>query len=622
VRSMDVEAADRAARDRILPRVSRRAFVGAAGLGILARVGHGSPAMFAQSSEDDILSPDEITVFPSHGTRTASPGTEISFRGVTAGVLGTVAAIGSLSGAHAGVLRAHSDEQGVSFLPDSPFQAGEWVTVRAEMPLRPAGRGAVRFRVAVPASPVTTPVSREIDHPRTPPQVFRTRPDLMPPAVTVTTPATGGAPGYTFVGAKIEDGQNGAMILDDDGELIWFAPLDIDVAVHTDVRVQEYRGRPVITMWEGIARQGTGFGHLVLRDATYETIATIQAGNGYPGIDQHECQLTPWGTALVIVYNPIRWNLGEFGGEEDDVVLDGVVHEIEIETGRVVFEWHSLDHIDLAESFGRPPTESDEPWDYFHLNSIEPTADGNFIICARHTHGIYKIERTSGRVLWRLNGKLSDFRMGEGAPFYFQHDARLRPNGELTLFDNVESNQDLGGQVQSRGLALRLDEAAMTATVVREYNHPTEILSVSQGNMQVLPNGNVFIGWGSAPVFSEFDLDGNLCFNGRFPRGGTSYRAYRFPWAGMPDAPPDMAVETGLGGELAVYASWNGATEVASWDVLAGPALDQLEAIGSASRTGFETMIEVQTAEPLIAVRALDTDGAVLGRSEATTLGS
>nr|MBA3379713.1 aryl-sulfate sulfotransferase [Chloroflexia bacterium] len=216
--------------------------------------------------------------------------------------------------------------------------------------------------------------------------------------------------------------------------------------------------------------------HFVLRNGRYDVVARLQVGNGYFGADLHECLLTPRGTTLVIVYNPVRWNHTSGGGDEDGTALDGIVQEIDIETGRVLFEWHSLDHIALDEAIGEPPEDSDVPWDYFHLNSIEEDASGNLILSARHTNGIYKIERTTERVLWRLNGTRSDFEMGEGTPFAYQHDARVHPNGELTLFDNAESDQDREGEIPSRGMVLRLDEEGKTATLVREYIHHTGIL--------------------------------------------------------------------------------------------------------------------------------------------------
>jgi len=603
------------------PRLSRRALVTAAGMVTMAAAVPGARASATQPATAT-PAPGAVTVFPPHGTRTAMPATEISFRGVTAAELGEVIVIGSQSGSHFGVIEPHAGDAGASFVPDAPFWPGERVTVRAGVSLRSTPRGSITFQVAVPADPVSTPATREVDLPATPPQEFRSRLDLSPPVIEITTDAAGADEGYTFLGAKIEDGQNGAMILDNSGGLVWFSPHESPVAVSNDVRVQEYNGEPVLTMWEGIAKLGTGFGHLVLPNQAYETVATIQPGNGYPGADQHECRLTPGGTALIVIYNPLHWDLSEHGGAENDPVLDGVVQEVEIATGRVIFEWHCLDHVGLDEAFGDPSTTPDEPWDYFHLNSIEPTDDGNFILSARHTHAIYKIERESGRVLWRLGGRRSDFALGEGVEFAYQHDARLHANGELTLFDNASSDQDDAGDVHSRGLVLALDEDAKQATLVRQYAHPTDILSVSQGNMQVLPNGNVFIGWGSAPVFSEFDPEGNLVFNGRMPRAGTSYRAYRCPWVGIPAEPPAVVAEAGLGSEVTVYASWNGATEVATWEVVAGAAPGELVPVGSGERTGFETAITVETDGAYVAVQALGADGAILGASEPIEMGA
>ncbi len=597
--------------ERGTPRTSRRTLLGAAGAGVLAlAASRAQPA----AAQDPVT--QEITVFPRHGTRTASPATEISFRGVTADALGVVDIVGSQSGGHSGLLMPHADGNGVSYVPDAPFMAGERVTVQAGVPLRANPGGSVTFNVAVPGIPIKKDASREVDQPESPPQEFRTRLDLLPPELTISTLADGTAPGHTFLAAKVPDGRNGAMILDEDGDLVWFSPLGNDVAEHNDFRVQQYRGEPVLTMWEGVSQVGTGFGHFVLLNDRYEVVARLQVGNGYHGADLHECLLTARATALIIVYNPIRWDFTPGGGDEAGTALDGIVQELDIATGRVIFEWHSLDHIDVDEGIGEPPENIEVPWDYFHLNSIEEDDAGDLILSARNSNGIYKVERATGRVLWRLNGTRSDFAMGEGTPFAYQHDARVHANGELTLFDNAESEQDKEGEIPSRGMVLQLDEEAKTATLVQEYIHPTDILSISQGNMQVLPNGNVFIGWGSAPVFSEFDAEGNLIFNGRFPQGANTYRAYRFPWVGTPGAPPDIAVETGLGDDLTVYVSWNGATEVVEWEVLAGPDQAGLAPAARGAKIGFETALEVTTAEPYLAVRALDADGEVLGVTE------
>lgn len=608
-------------------RTSRRNLLGAAGIGALATASSHVMTGSAEFAQDNASSatpvttdsaPAGIPVYPTHRSQTASPSTEISFRDVTAEFLGTITVEGSASGGHSGILMTHSDGRGVSFVPDASFEPGESVTVRTALRLRGSNSEWIRFTVADPA-PLVEPRETDLsEEPETPPQTFRTRPDLLPPVIDITTMEPGTAQGYVTLGAKTNTGQGGAMIVDNNGDLVWFNPPANSVLEQVnDVRVQEYRGQPVLTWWQGASPIGHGLGHFIMVDSSYEQVAVFGPGNGYPGGDLHEFLLTPEGTALVIIYYPVRWDLSSMGGSADASVMDNIVQEIDVETGRVLFEWHCLDHIDFEESYRTPPEEADEPFDYFHLNSVERDGDGNYILSARNSFGMYKINGVSGEAIWRLNGKRSDFEMGPGTPFAWQHDARVYGNGELSLFDNAESDQDAAPEAWSRGMVLMLDETAMTATLVREYIHPTEILSVSQGNMQVLPNGNVFIGWGSAPVFSEHSSDGTLLFNGRFPTNENSYRAYRYPWSGHPDTRPDVVAESAGGSALTVYASWNGATEVASWQVLAGPAPDQLSPAGSAPRNGFETELTVETQEAYIAVQAMDNAGDVIGISEA-----
>jgi hypothetical protein len=565
-------------------------------------------------------STNKVAVYPFPGSKTASPGTEISFRGVSAGAVGDVTVVGSSSGAHSGVLVKHSDDFGVSFLPDVVFRAGESVSVNAGISLGSSADGSFAFTVVQPSTPSKLAATREApEKPAPAPQSFRSRPDLMPPTVTVTDHTKGTAPGLIFVAPRTPEGQQGPMILDEDGELIWFLPLVGDVNQANDFRAQEYQGQPVLTSWEGVGQQGHGFGHFVIRDDSYQELATLRVANGYDGGDLHEFRITPQGTALICVYNIVRWDLSSVGGPKDGVALDSIIQELDIATGRVLFEWHSLDHIALDESYNPVPADAHETFDYFHLNSVELDEDGNFIVSGRNAWGIYKIDRQTGTVLWRFSGKQSSFTMGEGTATAWQHDARVHPDGTLTIFDNAANSPD--EDKISRGIVLKLDTDAMTATLVHEYPHPTNIISVSQGDMQALPNGNFFVGWGSSPVFTEFDPDGTVLFNGRYEQGVSSYRAYRLPWVGHPGEAPAIAAEQGAETEVKVYASWNGATEVATWQVLAGPDPDQLQHVGDAPRSGYETEITVQIEAGYVAARAQDSAGKVLGTSAPTKLG-
>src|SRR5215216_4228692 len=325
---------------------------------------------------------------------------------------------------------------------------------------------------------------------------FRSRPDLSPAAVQVTRSAPGTAPGYIFVALKEGAGEHGPMIVDDLGQLVWYSKY----RSARDFKVQRYKGRPVLTWWEGKVTAGHGVGEYVIFDASYRETGRVRAGNGYQG-DLHEFLITPQGTALLTAYNPVPADLSALGGPKYGAVWDGIAQEVNIEPGEVIFEWHSLEHVGIDESYLDPPSDPRHSYDYFHINSIDVDHDGNLLISARNTWSVYKVERKSGEVLWRLGGKKSDFDMGPGAQSAFQHDARRQSDGTITIFDNGAHPKV---HEQSRAVVLELDMDEMRATLLREYTFPEKLLATSQGNAQVLPNANVFVGWGSQPLISEF----------------------------------------------------------------------------------------------------------------------
>src|ERR671933_961242 len=277
---------------------------------------------------------------------------------------------------------------------------------------------------------------------RSPPyRRFHSRPDLKPPPVRVLTPAHGTAPGYVFIAPKKNVVQAGPMIVDDRGRVVWFRPLNTRGV--TDFRVQTYRGRPVLTWWRGRPFHGEGSGNYAIVDTSYRTVARVRPGNGLVG-DIHEFLLTPRGSALMTIFHRVR--------RGDRTIFEGAVQEVDIASGRVLFEWHSLGHVALRESYERPPKKRSLPYDYFHVNAVEEDTDGNLLVSARNTHAIYKLDRATGRILWRLGGKRSDFAMGRGTRFAWQHDARRLADGTISLFDN-EAAPKIGPQ--SRGLVLR-----------------------------------------------------------------------------------------------------------------------------------------------------------------------
>ncbi|HEX5850224.1 MAG TPA: arylsulfotransferase family protein [Rubrobacter sp.] len=445
-------------------------------------------------------------------------------------------------------------------------------------------------------------------------QSFRSRPELHPPSVGVNVRARDTAPGYVFVAVKKGAGQSGPMILDNQGRLVWFSK----DRYATDFKVQTYKGEPVLTWWQGGIVDGHGVGEYVIFDSSYREVRRVEAGGGLDG-DLHEFSITPRDTALLTAYAKTKADLSPIGGPSDAPVWDGIAQELDLETGEVIFEWHSLDHVGVEESYRGVPDDPDEPLDYFHINSIDVDHDDYFLISAKGTSTVYKIDRTSGEVIWRLGGKRSDFKMGEGTRTISQHDARRQQDGTITIFDNGAPPKV---REQSRGIVVDLDMYTMKATLMREYTHPEKILSTSQGNLQALPNGNVFVGWGSEPFVSEYTGDGTLLLDLEVLGETQSYRAFRLPWAGRPDEPPAVAAERGAKDRVKIYASWNGATEVDAWRVLAGSDSAKLEPVGSVPWEGFETAIVIRTDQPYVAVRAEDGSGRVLGTSEAIKPGN
>jgi hypothetical protein len=361
-----------------------------------------------------------------------------------------------------------------------------------------------------------------------------------------------------------------------------------------------------------------GVNEYVIFDHSYREIARLSAGNGRNG-DHHEFLISPQDTALILIYSPVRWDLSSIGGLKNGRVWQAIVQELDIESGKVLFEWHSIEHVGLDETYATMSQDGRPGLDYFHANSIEVDHDNNLLVSARQTFAVYKIDRNTGEIIWRLGGKKSDFKMGPGTRFSFQHDARRQRDGTITIFDNGTTvfHANVPKAVEeSRGIVLELDEEQMSASLLREYTHPDKQYADAAGNMQLLPNHNVFIGWGRALVFSEFSKDGKLLFDARLPSPNRSYRYFRFPWSGHPTDRPAAVAERTSEEEVRVYASWNGATEVSSWEVLAGPRPGQMEPLGSVPRNGFETALSVQTSHPYVAVRAKDRSGRVLDTTE------
>jgi hypothetical protein len=455
-------------------------------------------------------------------------------------------------------------------------------------------------------------------------RAFHSRPDLRPPTVAAkaanSAEASGADPGYLFLGpgpVSLKGSQQfGPLIVDPAGRPVWFRPLAPGLQV-TNFARWRYRDEPVLVWWQGkIEQTGYGQGEVVVLNRAYREIARVRAAGGR-SVDLHALTVTPQGTVLFTCYpETVPMDLSSVGGPRNSQVQESIIQEVDIATGRLVFEWRSLQHIPVSAS--REPMG--EPYDYLHVNSVQQLPDGNLLISARHTWAVYKLDRRTGKVIWTLGGKHSQFDMGPGTEFSWQHDARQVSASVLTLFDNG-TNGPIKNEHHSRGVALEVDEQRRKVTLSQAYVSSHKLVAGAMGSVEILPSGRVMVGWGVASYTSKFTSTGELVSEFALPAGMYSYRGLWLPWEAAPHHRPKVTAQRDRRRDTTtLYASWNGATRVTDWQVEGGPRHDQLRPLGIATSHGFETVIPLQPSHRYAAVTALDRFGRRLKRSQVIKL--
>ncbi len=571
-----------------------------------------SPACLPASIDHSAALPGTaVDVSPEPGTTTANPHAQISFLGVPPEQIRSVAVSGSRSGSHSGRLRPYSQGDGASFVPDAPFQQGERVDVRATIGGRPV---SFSFTVDTPYPTAHVP---EFPAPPASPadeQFLYTLPQLHPPILSVSVPDRDPAAGDVFTTNGPGPGQFGPLIYTPQGRLVWFEDLPGEETAE-NLSVQSYGGQRVLTWWRGrVLSLGFGQGEDVIMSDRYQVLAHVRGGNGLKA-DLHDFQVAPHGVAYVTAFNPIRCDLSSVRGSRAGTITDNAVQEIDVKTGLVRWEWHTLDHVAASESEVETP-KTTQPWDWFHINSIDPQPNGDLFVSGRSTWAGYMLQAGSGRILWRLGGNRSSFHMGPGTQTAWQHDGRMLSGDEVSFFDDG-ANPPI--HHQSRAIHIGLDFKTHTARLLSSYTHRNPpLLAASQGNAQPLAGGSTVVGWGGVPAISEYGSGGSLLFDAHLPYDMIFYRAYRFPWSARPVTPPAVfAALNNTGEETVVHASWNGATGVAAWRVLAGNAHGSLSSRATLPASEFEVSTTLPVKYGYVAVQALDGAGHVLGTSHA-----
>ncbi|WP_278314644.1 arylsulfotransferase family protein [Lolliginicoccus levis] len=418
--------------------------------------------------------------------------------------------------------------------------------------------------------------------------------------------------------------QPGALLASGKGEPIWFLPAPEDAEIRAP-KVQQLDGQPVLTYWRGTSNGG----EFVVLGANYGETRFVRAANGLTAAPR-DMQITANGTAWLIA-TPVV-----------ETVIDGVeramrtavLQEISLQNGAVLFQWDALEHIPAADSEVAAPEDPAEPWDYLGIVGLSVADDGDVLITGHNTGAIYRIDRDSGELAWRLGGKASDFVVEGDAEFDWPRDARLLPGGRLSVFDGAardahrgltaeqleeaeDADEEPAAPPESRGLVLDINEVDRTASVAESFPHPFGWSSPGAGSHQVLPNGNSLVTWGEQGAITEFAPSGEIVRHLVFPASLRSSGAELVEWSGAPFVPPVVDARAD-NRSTRVSVSWNGATQVRRWRVWAGPSEDELEVVRTVPREGFETEAIIDGAFDVVRVDALDVIGETIGSSAVT----
>jgi hypothetical protein len=358
-------------------------------------------------------------------------------------------------------------------------------------------------------------------------------------------------------------------------------------------------------------------------NSSYEIVHRIKPYGKHLKADSHEFKITPQGTALITIYQKRKADCTELNLGKKCWIEDGIFQEIDIETGKLLFEWRATDHISMREVFTTPNrkdgygTSKEDSFDFFHINSVDKMESGDYLISARYMHAAVAISGKTGEVLWQLGGKHNNFKdLGGALNFAWQHHVRWLGNNTLSLFDNHYNTVLHGPTQHSKGMIIQLDLENMTAKRIGRYVHPDGVLNVSQGSVQIVPeSGNVLVGFGNAPTYVEYTREGDVLCAAHWAADiaykfvdfglAKSYRVFRHPWVGQPNTTPDVRTKHGK-----AYVSWNGATEVVAWRVeraiIKDARSDDFMEYKEVKKTGFETVINLSKHDKYVRIAALN----------------
>ncbi|GAM82567.1 hypothetical protein ANO11243_005490 [Dothideomycetidae sp. 11243] len=411
--------------------------------------------------------------------------------------------------------------------------------------------------------------------------------------------------------------------------------------------VQSCNGSQYLTWWAGDDVDGYKQGRYYMVNEKYEIVYNVTAVAPLHAADAHELFLTPECTAIITVYETREYDLSYYN-ITDGWLMDSYFQEIDLATGELLFQWQASEAMNITMDIAqRPPIlrqglSKDFGHDWFHINSVAKDHLGNYLISSRHACTVYYISGLNGAVIWRLGGPNSDFKDmsgGKATDFSWQHHARWL-NDDLTrlsLYDDRSAGpRHIDAEPLSRGIIVELDYAKKEVRLDRSYYATRNINSDREGSMQVLTDspvpGNVMLGYGQEPAWTEFAPNGTVLLDVAFGplqlerMSADNYRALKVNWTGLPFWGPSIAhgpkqdfvfnatTETF---SIRLFDDWNGATEIKSWIVLASNDTTNLTVaehfVAEVPKLGFEEHVFIGANTKYAAAFAVNGSDFVLG---------
>ncbi len=286
---------------------------------------------------------------------------------------------------------------------------------------------------------------------------------------------------------------NKAMILNAKGEVIYYR----NVLIGNDFKIQS---NGIITTWNG--------SKWLLLNNKLQITDSVSCVNNVE-TDNHDFMILPNGHYLLIGkvteiedLSSIKYfnQLHPIAGSKHAKVKYDVIQELD-KNKKLIFQWNAKEHYKLEDA-DRFYLKDTAVIDVTHFNSVDEDKEGNLLISARFYNEVLKVNKKTGKIIWRLGGKYNTLKLLNDSLFFLgQHDAKFTGKRTISLFDNGHTYDSLTRN--ARALEYEINDSLQTAKLIWTYSNSGKIHSEAAGSLQRLKNNFTLINYGKTSPDSK-----------------------------------------------------------------------------------------------------------------------